>query len=200
MGTYGTRCERGDGDKRGLEAEVGRRLFEQRIVTYASEVSRRSAQRVIGQLLALSEEDDAKPIRLFLNSPGGDVDAGFAIFDVIRFINAPVRIVCAGLAASAGVVILLASPKERRYTLKNARFLMHQPSSGSHGDASDIEIEASEILKCRQAINDLIAQAAGQSAKKVEEDTRRNFWMSAQEALDYGLVGKIIEKRDELEV
>jgi ATP-dependent Clp protease protease subunit len=183
---------------RGIEREIARRLYESRIITYANEVSRKTAHDLIVKLLALNEEDPARPIRLFLNSPGGDVDAGFAIFDVIRFIGAPVDIVCTGLAASAGVVILLASPKERRVTLPHARFLIHQPSSGAHGDASDIEIEAGEILKCRQAINEIIARETGQPVDKVEKDTRRNFWMSAKEALDYGLVSRIIERRSEL--
>jgi len=190
-------CEPEKG-KKDFGAEVARRLFDNRIIMYAREVTRESAQQIIAQLLALSEEDDSKPIRMFLNSPGGDVDAGFAIFDVIRFIKAPVHMVCTGLVASAGVIILLASPKERRYSLRSARFLIHQPSSGTHGDASDIEIEANEILKCRQAINRLIAEETGQDIEKVEEGTRRNFWMSAEQALDYGLVSKIVERADEL--
>jgi len=200
MPINGVRCEQGEEEKarKGFESDLARRLFERRIIVFASEVSRRSARDVIAQLLALSEEDAGRPIRLFLNSPGGDVDAGFAIFDVIRFVQAPVDVVVTGLAASAGVVILLATPRERRFSLTNARFLIHQPSSGAHGDASDIEIEASEILKIRAAINKLICEETGQPMEKVEADTRRNYWMGAGEALQYGLVSRIIAKRDDL--
>jgi len=191
-------CDEKQG-KKGIDAEVARRLFDKRIIMYTSDVSRESSQELIAKLLALAEENDKDSISLFLNSPGGDVDAGFAIFDIIRFIKAPVRIICTGLVASAGVVILLASPKKLRLSLKNARFLIHQPSSGAHGDASDIESEANEILKCRKVINELIAVETGQPADKVEGDTRRNFWMSADEALEYGLVTGIVEKRADLD-
>ncbi len=168
------------------------RLLKQRTVMLAGEINRESAQQVIIKLLLLGEESPEEPIRFFINSPGGDADAGFAIFDVVHYISSPVQMITAGLAASAAVIVLLASPKERRYSLPNARFLIHQPSTGVRGDASDIQIEASEILKCREKINKLIADETGHTVEGVHSDTLRNFWMSAEEALKYGLVGQVI--------
>lgn len=176
---------------------VTRKLFEQRVISYAEPVTRNSAQRVVAQLLCLSGESP-EPIRMFLNTPGGDVDAGFAIYDVMKFIKAPVHVVCTGLTASAGVIILLGAPKGHRYSLPHTRIMIHQPSSGAHGDASDIEIEAAEILKCREQINKIIADETGQPLEKVALDVSRNFWMGAQEALDYGLISKIVEHREDL--
>ena len=185
-------------EERRTDNQVLMRLLKQRTVMLTDEISRESAQRVMSQLLLLDEESADEPIKLFINSPGGDADAGFAVFDMIRFVHAPVKTVCAGLAASAAVIVLLSSPKERRFSLPNARVLIHQPSTGVRGDASDIQIEASEILKCREKINTLIADETGQKVEKVSRDTRRNYWMSAPEALEYGLVGKVISSSKEL--
>ena len=175
-----------------LHDYVAMRLLKQRTVLLGEEIHRRSAQKVIAQLIMLSEESAEDPIRMFINSPGGDVDAGFAIFDVMRSIPSSLTTICTGLAASAAVVVLIGAPKERRLSLPNSRFLVHQPSTGVRGDASDIQIEASEILKCRKKINELIAEETGQKVEKVENDTRRNYWMNADEALSYGLVGRIL--------
>lgn len=174
------------------------KLLKTRTVIIADVVNKLMAQRVISQLLLLEQEDQNTEIKIFINSPGGDADAGFAIYDMIRFINPPVKIVCAGITASAAVIILLAAEKKNRYSLPNARILIHQPSTGVHGSASDIQIEASEILKCREKINKLISQETGQSVEKVENDTKRNFWMSAEEAQKYGLISKIIHARKEI--
>ena len=182
-------CDKEDGR---LANHVDIRLLKQRTVVLAGEINRELAQSVISKLLLLSEEAPDEPVKVFINSPGGDADAGFAIYDVVRFVSSPVQMITAGLAASAAVIVLLASPKKQRFSLPNARFLIHQPSTGVHGDASDIEIEASEILKCREKINSLIAQETGQTVEKVDADTRRNFWMGAEEALEYGLVGKVV--------
>ena len=179
-------------DERRLDDHVAIRLLKQRTIMLAGEITRDSAQRVISQLLLLSDESPEEPVKLFVNSPGGDADAGFAIYDVCRYVPAPIQIITAGLAASAAVIVLLASPKDRRSTLPNSRFLIHQPSTGVRGDASDIQIEASEILKCREKINKLIAAETGKSVEQIDSDTRRNFWMNAQEALEYGLVGEVI--------
>ncbi|HHT9153145.1 MAG TPA: ClpP family protease, partial [Candidatus Hypogeohydataceae bacterium YC40] len=122
-----------------------------------------------------------------------------AIYDMMRFIKPKVKAICAGITASAAVIILLGAPKEHRYSLPNARILIHQPSTGVMGTAADIQIEASEIIKFRDKINRLIAQETGQSIEKVENDTRRNFWMSGEEALKYGLLSKIVDRREELE-
>jgi len=183
---------------RRLEASLVLRLLKQRTIIMAGEVSKRLADRINSQLLVLDGEDPSAPIQLYIDSPGGDADAGFAMYDVIRFINAPVKTISAGLCASAAVLVLLGAEKERRFALPNSRVLIHQPSTVVRGDVSDIQIEASEILKCRNKINQIIAQATGQEVKKVEEDTKRNYWMSAEEALAYGLVGKVIGSRSEL--
>ncbi len=175
------------------------RLFETRTLLLARPVSKELAETVAGRLLLLDGEDGKAPINLYINSPGGDVDAGFAIFDMIRFISAPVKCISTGLTASAAVVILLAAKKENRLSLLNSRFLMHQPSTGVQGSISDIRIEANEIVKMREKINRLIAKETGQSIEKVEKDTTRNYWIGAEEALEYGLISKIITSRIELE-
>ncbi|MGR3310143.1 MAG: ClpP family protease [Candidatus Brocadiales bacterium] len=178
--------------------EFALKLLKTRTIIIADVVTKIMAHKVISQLLLLEQEDSNIEIKIFVNSPGGDADAGFAIFDMINFITPSVKIICTGITASAAVIILLATEKEKRYSLPNARILIHQPSTGVHGTASDIQIEASEILKCREKINNLISQETGQSVKKVEDDTKRNFWMSAEEALKYGLISKIIHTRKEI--
>ena len=187
---FGDECSQ---DESRLDRHIGVRLLKQRTIMLAGEISRDSAQRVISQLLLLAEEAPDETVKLFVNSPGGDADAGFAIFDVVRYVPSPVQMITAGLAASAAVIVLLASPKERRLSLPNARFLIHQPSTGVRGAASDIEIEATEILKCREKINQLIAGETGKTVEQVDTDTKRNFWMNAREAQEYGLVGEVIE-------
>ena len=188
-----------DDDKKeeGMGGHVGVELLKRRTIMLSGEINKEKAQSVMAQLILLAEEDAEKPVKLFVNSPGGDVDAGFAMFDVIRFIAPPVNIICAGLAASAAVVVLLASAKERRFSLPNARFLIHQPSTGVRGDASDIQIEASEILKIREKSNKLISDETGQPVERIEKDIRRNYWMGAEEALEYGLVGRILSGKDQ---
>jgi ATP-dependent Clp protease, protease subunit len=140
----------------------------------------------------------SKPIRVVIDSPGGAVDAGYAIFDVMRFVQAPVQTICAGLAASAATVILLGARKEYRFSLPNTRFLLHQPSTGIQGQASDVLIGAQEILKLRQKVNELLSFETGQPLAKIAEDTRRDFWMSAEEAKGYGLITTIVTRASEL--
>lgn len=181
------------------ENGITERLLKTRTLIIADVIDKKLSQRIISQLLLLEQEDPEKEIKIFINSPGGDADAGFAIYDTIRFITPNVKTICAGVTASAAVIILIGAVKNNRYSLPNARILIHQPSTGVSGTAADIQIEASEILKCREKINSLIAQETGQSIEKVEKDTKRNFWMSATEALKYGLVSKVIGKRSELE-
>jgi len=175
------------------------KLLKTRTIMVTDEVTKKMAQQVITQLLLLEAEND-DDIKMYINSPGGDADAGFAIFDMIRFVKPKIKAICAGVAASAAVIILLGARKENRFSLPNARVLIHQPSTGIHGTAADIQIEASEILKCREKINRLISVETGQTVEKVESDTKRNFWMSAEEALKYGLVSKIIQTSDDLKV
>ena len=175
------------------------KLLKTRTVMVTDEVTKKMAQQIMTQLLLLEAENN-DDIKMYINSPGGDADAGFAIFDMMRFVKPKIKAICAGVAASAAVIILLGSRKENRFSLPNARVLIHQPSTGIHGTAADIQIEATEILKCREKINRLISVETGQTMGKVESDTKRNFWMSAEEAFKYGLVSKIIQTSDDLKV
>ncbi len=188
-------------EEEGEEEEMGtqrfdillQKLMKSRTIVIADEITKQLAQRVLAQLLILEQESPKEDIKIFINSPGGDADAGFAIYDMMRFIKPKVKAICAGVAASAAVIILIGAKKENRFSLENSRILIHQPSTGVHGTASDIQIEASEILKCREKINKLIAVETGQKVEKVENDTKRNYWMSAEEGIKYGLISKIVK-------
>jgi len=180
-----------------IHARIAERLFESRTVLVHGEITSKRAQEVTAQLLALSAESEA-PITLFLHSEGGHVEAGDSIHDIIRFIKPRVRIVGTGWVASAGVHIYLSVPREDRLALPNTRFMIHQPMGGAHGRASDIHIEAEELLRARARLNQCIADATGQPLEKVAEDTDRNFWMSPEEAQEYGIVGKIIRSASDL--
>lgn len=173
------------------------KFLKTRQILLTGEINKALAEKIIRQLLVL-EADNDQSIYVFIDSPGGDADAGYAIFDMIRFINAPVHIVGMGLVASAGALILLAAPKERRLALPNSHYLIHQPLSGIKGVATEIEIHAREIEKMRKRINNLIAEETGKPLTQVEKDTDRDCWMNAEEALSYGLVSKIIATRIEL--
>ena len=177
---------------------IGEKLMKSRIIMITDVITKRLAQRTIGQLLILEQEDPEKEIKVFINSSGGDADAGFAIYDMMKFIKPKIKNVCAGVAASAAVIILLGTGKENRVSLPNSRILIHQPSTGVHGTASDIQIEASEILKCREKINRMISDETNREFEKVENDTKRNYWMSAEEAVEYGLISKIINTQSDL--
>lgn len=184
--------------KKDKEDGLSGKLLKTRTILVSDVIDKKLAEKVITQLLLLEQEDPDKDIKMFINSPGGDADAGFAILDMIRFVKPKVKTICAGVAASAAVIILLGGQKENRFSLPNARILIHQPSTGVQGTAADIQIEASEILKCREKINKLIAAETGQDFKKVENDTKRNLWMTAQESLKYGLISRIVEKGSEI--
>jgi ATP-dependent Clp protease, protease subunit len=183
------------------EKEEGRkylnRLLETRSIFICSEINQKVAKEVIEQLLLMSHESD-DDITIFINSQGGHVESGDSIHDMIRFIAPKVKIVGTGWVASIGTHIFLSVPLERRYSLPNTRFLIHQPMGGVQGQARDIEIEAEEILKIRKRINEEIARETGQTIEKVSKDTDRNFWMSSEEAKKYGLVGQIINYTTEL--
>jgi len=172
---------------------LGEKLLKSRIIMITDEINKKLAQSVIAQLLLLEQEDPEREIKVFINSPGGDADAGFAIYDMMKFVKPKVLNICAGVVASAAVLILLGAENKNRVSLPNSRILIHQPSTGVHGTASDIQIEASEILKCREKINRMIAEETNQKFEKVENDTKRNYWMSADEAISYGLISKIIK-------
>lgn len=172
-------------------------LLKNRTLTIFGEITKDLAQRTAEKLLSLSfDSDDA--ITIFIGSPGGHVESGDTIFDMIRYIKPTVRIVGTGWVGSIATHIYLATAKDNRYCLPNTRFLIHQPAGGFGGDASDIEIHAREIVKTRERINAIIAEQTGQPLEKVAEDTDRDHWLSAEESLDYGLVGKIITNVSEL--
>jgi ATP-dependent Clp protease, protease subunit len=173
------------------------RLLKTRNILLSGQIDKMLAERVIRQLLLLEEAGD-EPIRVFIDSPGGDADAGYAIFDMMRFVKPDVYTIGMGLVASAGALVLLAAPKERRIGLPNSHYLIHQPLSGIRGVATEIEIHARELEKLRIKINQLIAKETGNSLKKVEKDTDRDFWMNAEEAKEYGLIEKVIVERKEL--
>lgn len=172
-------------------------LFERRTLTLFGEIDMDVAQRTAEKLLALAYASD-DPITLFIGSPGGHVESGDTIFDMIRFIKPTVRVVGTGWVGSIATHIYLAPDRAQRFCLPNTRFLIHQPAGGMGGTASDVEIHAREILKTRARINGVIAEQTGQPIERVEKDTDRDYWMSAEEALDYGLVGKIITRIDQL--
>lgn len=173
------------------------KFIKTRQIILSGEINKPLAEKVIRQLLVL-ESDSDEPIRVFIDSPGGDADAGYAIFDMIRFVNAPVYTIGMGLVASAGSIILLAAPKERRFGLPNSHYLIHQPLSGIKGVATEIEIHALELEKMRVRINELISAETGKKVDQVSKDTDRDFWMNAAEAKDYGLVSKVIASRKDL--
>lgn len=180
-----------------LTESVRDRLFKSRTLIISGEINQRLAALVMGQLLAMSADSD-DPITIFINSQGGHVESGDTIHDVIRFINAPVRMVGTGWVASAGALIYVAVPREQRFSLPNTRYLLHQPWGGARGSAADIEIEAKEIVKMRERLNRVFAEQTGQQLSRIEDDTRRNFWLSAEAAIEYGLVGSIIQRRSDL--
>lgn len=173
------------------------KFLKTRQILLSSEINEELAEKIVRQLFIL-EADSDKPIYIYIDSPGGDVDAGFAIFDTIRFINAPVYTVGMGLVASAAALILLASPKERRLGMPHSHYLIHQPSSGMKGVATDIEIHAAELAKTRAKLNEIIANETGTSIEKVAKDTDRDYWLNAEESVSYGLISRVIEKRSDL--
>ncbi len=176
---------------------IGMKLFKSRTILISGEINQILAERVMAQLLALAAESE-EPITVYLNSQGGHVEAGDTIHDMIRFVKPEVRIVGTGWVASAGALIYVAVPKSHRYCLPNTRFLLHQPAGGMGGTASDIAIEAREIVKMRERLNRIMARETGQTVERIEDDTTRNFWLEAADAVQYGLVGRIIESQAEL--
>ncbi len=177
---------------------VTERLLRARTIIISGEITQRLASTVSSQLLALAAESDAD-ITVFINSQGGHVESGDTIHDLIRFIRPRTRMIGTGWVASAGALIYVAAARERRFCLPNTRFLLHQPAGGAGGSASDIDIEAREILRMRDRLNRIFSRETGQPLERIEEDTHRNFWLSAEAALRYGLVGRIIERATDLD-
>ncbi|MGO3780044.1 MAG: ATP-dependent Clp protease proteolytic subunit [Enterococcus viikkiensis] len=168
------------------------KLLKQRTILIYGEITQELAKTVTEQLLYLSSASE-EPITMFINSQGGHVESGDTIHDVIKFIKPKVKVIGTGWVASAGITIYLAADKEDRYSLPNTRYMIHQPAGGVQGQSTEIQIEAKEILRMRKRVNKLIAKATGQTLEKIEKDTDRNFWLSAEEAKDYGIVNKIVE-------
>ncbi|QHW35104.1 ATP-dependent Clp endopeptidase proteolytic subunit ClpP [Paenibacillus rhizovicinus] len=174
--------------------DIYSRLLKDRIVFLGTPVNDMVANSIIAQLLFLAADDPDKDISLYINSPGGSVSAGLAIFDTMNFIKPEVSTICVGMAASMGAFLLAAGAKGKRYALPNSEVMIHQPLGGAQGQASDIEIRAKHILKTRDTLNRILVERTGQSLEKIERDTDRDYFMSAAEAAAYGLVDKVIEK------
>ncbi len=175
--------------------DIYSRLLKDRIVFIGSPIDDQVANLVIAQLLFLEAEDPEKDINLYINTPGGYVTSGLAIYDTIKFIKPDVATICIGQASSMGAILLAAGTKGKRSALPNSRIMIHQPWGGAQGQASDIEIQAKEIIKLRDKLNKILAELTGQSLKKIEKDTDRNFFMDAFEAKEYGLIDEVIAKR-----
>lgn len=184
-------------DTRNAPDVVEKALFEARVVMLTGEVNDGVARRVTERLFALSAQS-ADPITFVISSPGGHVESGDMIHDVIKFINAPVRMLGTGWVASAGALIYAAAQRENRYCLPNTRFLLHEPRGGIGGMASDVEIQAREVLRMRERLNRIFADATGQPLDKIKRDTDRDYWMLAEEAKAYGLVGKVVNSANEI--
>ncbi|MBQ62375.1 MAG: ATP-dependent Clp protease proteolytic subunit [Gammaproteobacteria bacterium] len=167
------------------------KLFRSRSISIFGQINEKIARTVTEQLLALSAES-GEPITIYISSPGGHVESGDVIYDMIKYIQPEVRVVGTGWVASAATNIYLAAKKENRYSLPNTRYLVHQPSGGSQGDATDIKIQAEQIVKTKQRINRIISEETGRPLEQVEEDTDRDYWMSVDEAIEYGIVSKVV--------
>ncbi|MTI16404.1 ATP-dependent Clp protease proteolytic subunit [Rhodobacteraceae bacterium RKSG542] len=176
---------------------VDKHLFDARTVLITGPITQELAHDVCARLLALSQVS-SDPITVIVSSPGGHVESGDMIHDTIRFIRPEVRILGMGWVASAGALIYVSVPRERRFCTKNTRFLLHQPSGGAGGMATDIEIQAKEILKMRDRLNLIFADATGQSLERIEKDTDRDYWMSPEEGIEYGLVGRVVNSQAEM--
>jgi ATP-dependent Clp protease, protease subunit len=175
--------------------DIYSRLLKERIIMLSDEVNEVTASLITAQLLFLEAEDPDKDIQFYINSPGGLITAGFMIFDTMQYIKPDVQTICVGMAASMGAFLLAAGAPGKRFALPNAEVMIHQPSGGAQGQASDIKIAAEQIVKTRKRLNRILAERTGQTIEKIDIDTERDFWMSADEAKTYGLIDHIMEKR-----
>lgn len=172
--------------------DIYSRLLKDRIIMVGDEINDHLANSIVAQLLFLAADNAEKDISLYINSPGGSTSAGFAIFDTMQYIKPDVRTICTGMAASFGAMLLLAGTKGKRFALPNSEIMIHQPLGGARGQATEIEISARRILKLKEHTNQIIAERTGQSIEKVAKDTERDYFLSAEEALEYGIIDKII--------
>jgi ATP-dependent Clp protease protease subunit len=175
--------------------DIYSRLLRERVIFLVGPVNDQTANVVVAQLLFLESENPDKDISFYINSPGGSVSAGMSIFDTMQFIKPDVSTLCMGIAASMGAFLLAAGAKGKRFALPNSRVMIHQPSGGAQGQATDIEIQAREILKLRESLNNILAERSGQPLEKIRADSERDYFMSADEAHDYGLIDQVISKR-----
>ncbi|WP_270181014.1 ATP-dependent Clp endopeptidase proteolytic subunit ClpP [Alkalihalobacillus sp. CinArs1] len=175
--------------------DIYSRLLKDRIIMVSEEINDHMANSIVAQLLFLAAEDPDKDISLYINSPGGSTSAGFSILDTMQYIKPDVQTICTGLAASFGAMLLLSGTKGKRFALPNSEVMIHQPLGGARGQATDLEISAKRIIKLRKHINEIIADRTGQPIKKVSEDTDRDYFMSAQEAKEYGIVDDILKRK-----
>ncbi|MDX5630284.1 MULTISPECIES: ATP-dependent Clp protease proteolytic subunit [unclassified Brenneria] len=189
--------EKQDSEQSNTSSLIQQKMLQSRSIIISGEINQALTEKVVSQLLLLQGISN-DPIKIYINSQGGHVEAADTIHDMIKFIKPEVHIIGTGWVASAGITIFLAAKKERRYSLTNTRFMIHQPLGGVRGQASDIEIEAKEIVRMLDRVNKLIADATGQPVEKVKKDTDRNYWMTPQEAVDYGIVGRILTRYDDL--
>jgi Protease subunit of ATP-dependent Clp proteases len=176
---------------------VMEKLLKSRTIMISGEINQELAEKVTSELLILQELGD-EPIKLFINSQGGHVESGDTIHDMIKFVKPKVIVIGTGWVASAGITIFLAADKDDRYSLPNTRYMIHQPAGGVRGQSTDIVIEAEELIRVRGRVNKIISDATGQPLEKIDQDTDRNFWLNALEAVEYGIVGKVISKYDDL--
>jgi len=175
--------------------DIYSRLLKDRIIFLGSAIDDHVANLVVAQMLFLESEDPKKDINLYINSPGGSVYAGMAIYDTMRYVKPAISTICVGLAASFGAVLLAAGEKGKRFALPNSRIMLHQPAGGAQGQAVDIEIHAREILKIRETLNQILAESTGQSIETIAKDTDRDFFMSAEDSKKYGLIDEILVNR-----
>ncbi|EFA89556.1 MULTISPECIES: ATP-dependent Clp endopeptidase proteolytic subunit ClpP [Peptoniphilus] len=176
--------------------DIYSRLLKDRIIFASGEVNDTMADLIVAQLLFLESEDPNKDIQLYINSPGGSVSAGLAIYDTMQYIKPDVSTICIGMAASMGAILLSSGAKGKRFALPNSDIMIHQPSGGTQGMATDIQITAEKILKTRKSLNQILAKNTGQKLEKIERDADRDFWLDANEAKEYGLIDKVIENRE----
>lgn len=175
--------------------DIYSRLLEDRIIFLSGEITNELANSVIAQMLFLEGKDSTKDISLYINSPGGSVDAGFAIYDTMNYISCSVNTICVGMCASMAGILLASGEKGKRFALPNSRIMIHQPLGGAQGQASDVKIQAEEIIKTKEKINKLLASLTGKTIKQIETDTNRDYYLTSKEAKSYGLIDKVIEKR-----
>jgi ATP-dependent Clp protease protease subunit len=181
------------------DERLAEKVLKTRTILISEAITDEVARRVFQQLLVLEAESAEKPITVIVNSPGGEADSGFGIFDMLRFVAPPVRTLVAGLCASAAVIVFLAGEKGERLSLPHSRFMMHQPSSASFGQASDLQIASAEIVRLRERYNRIVSELVGKDLDTVRRDADRDFWLSAEEAQGYGLVDRLVYRREELE-